>query len=123
MWYRPPEILLGDNEYGAPCDLWSIGCIMAEMHNRRALFCGDSEIDQLHKIFRTLGTPNEEIWPRVTQLRDWHSSFPNWIAKDYNEIVPNMDKDALDLLKKLFIYDPTKRITAREALQHPFLRD
>lgn len=66
LWYRAPELLLGSTEYSTPIDIWSIGCIFAEMVTKRPLFTGDSEVDQLYRIFRVLGTPNEEIWPGVT---------------------------------------------------------
>ena len=67
LWYRAPEILLGSNKYSCPVDIWSIGCIFAEMANKRPLFQGDSEIDQLFRIFRVLRTPNEEIWPGINR--------------------------------------------------------
>ena len=78
LWYRAPEILLGANEYSTPIDMWSVGCIMAELVKRSPLFLGDSEIDQLYKIFRTLGTPGEEEWPGISELKDYKSTFPKW---------------------------------------------
>ena len=71
LWYRAPEVLLGSPKYSCPIDIWSIGTIFAEMVNRRPLFQGDSEIDQLFRIFRVLRTPTEELWPGVTQLPDF----------------------------------------------------
>lgn len=65
---------------------------------RRALFPGDSEIDQLFRIFRTLGTPDETIWPGVSQLRDYKSMFPRWEPCDLDEVVPTLDAEAKDLL-------------------------
>ena len=76
LWYRAPELLLGQQKYSASVDMWSVGCIMAELSSRRALFPGDSEIDQLFKIFRVLGTPDEASWPGVTSLPDYQSFFP-----------------------------------------------
>lgn len=67
------------------------------MATRRALFPGDSEIDQLFKIFRTLGTPDETIWPGVSQLPDYKSMFPKWDSRDLDEVVPNFDTNARDL--------------------------
>ncbi|CAN6442564.1 unnamed protein product [Victoria cruziana] len=81
LWYRAPEILLGSRHYSTPVDVWSVGCIFAEMVNRRPLFPGDSEIDELFKIFRVLGTPTEETWPGVTSLPDYKTSFPKWAPK------------------------------------------
>ena len=71
LWYRAPEVLLGSPKYSCPIDIWSIGTIYAEMVNRRPLFQGDSEIDQLFRIFRVLKTPTEDLWPGVTQLPDF----------------------------------------------------
>lgn len=81
LWYRAPEILLGTKFYGTGVDIWSLGCIFAEMINRgQTPFQGDSEIDQLFKIFRVLGTPDEECWPGVRQLPDYKTFFPKWEA-------------------------------------------
>jgi len=71
LWYRAPEILLGASKYSCPVDIWSIGCIFAEMANKRPLFQGDSEIDQLFRIFRVLKTPTEDLWPGVSSLPDY----------------------------------------------------
>ncbi|KAL2714882.1 cyclin-dependent kinase 2-like [Vespula squamosa] len=120
LWYRAPEILLGTKLYSSAVDIWSLGCIFAEMATRRALFPGDSEIDQLFRIFRTLGTPDETIWPGVSQLRDYKSMFPRWEPCDLDEVVPSLDAEAKDLLMKLLIYDPNERITARKGLNHPY---
>ncbi|XP_043461853.1 cyclin-dependent kinase 2-like [Leptopilina heterotoma] len=123
LWYRPPEILLGTKLYSTAVDIWSLGCIFAEMATKRALFPGDSEIDQLFRIFRTLGTPDETVWPGVSQLPDYKSMFPRWDARSLDEVVSNFDDDAKDLLKKLLAYDPNQRITAMMALRHPFFKN
>ncbi|XP_034937551.1 cyclin-dependent kinase 2 [Chelonus insularis] len=123
LWYRAPEILLGTKLYSHAVDIWSLGCIFAEMATRRALFPGDSEIDQLFRIFRTLGTPDETIWPGVSQLQDYKSMFPQWDARSLNEVVPNVTDDARDLLSKLLTYDPSQRITALNALNHSYFKD
>ncbi|XP_033339442.1 cyclin-dependent kinase 2 [Megalopta genalis] len=120
LWYRAPEILLGTKLYSNAVDVWSLGCIFAEMATRRALFPGDSEIDQLFRIFRTLGTPDESIWPGVSQLPDYTSMFPRWEPKCLDEVVPSFEPDAKDLLLKLLIYDPNQRITAKKGLNHPY---
>ncbi|NXY62405.1 CDK3 kinase, partial [Callaeas wilsoni] len=120
LWYRAPEILLGCRYYSTPVDIWSIGCIFAEMMTRKALFPGDSEIDQLFQIFRTLGTPTEVTWPGVTQLPDYKGSFPRWPRKEMKDIVPNLDRDGRDLLTQLLLYDPSKRISAKAALNHQY---
>ncbi|XP_019462477.1 PREDICTED: cell division control protein 2 homolog 2 isoform X2 [Lupinus angustifolius] len=123
LWYRAPEILLGSRHYSTPVDVWSVGCIFAEMINQRPLFPGDSEIDELFKIFRIMGTPNEETWPGVTSLPDFKSAFPKWSAKDLATLVPNLEPAGLDLLKSMLCLDPSKRITARSALEHEYFKD
>jgi serine/threonine protein kinase len=123
LWYRAPEVLLGEKHYSTPVDIWSIGCIFAEMIRRKALFPGDSEIDQLFKIFQVLGTPNEEIWPGVTKLPDFKPSFPQWPTIDITLRVPGIDPAGLDLLKQMVCYEPSKRISARDALRHPYFKD
>lgn len=96
--YRSPEILLGSRYYGPAVDIWSIGCIFAEMSTKRALFPGDSEIDQLFRIFRTLGTPDENVWPGVSRLPDYKSSFPQWNRQDLSKCLPTMEPEGIDLL-------------------------
>ncbi|XP_044003059.1 cyclin-dependent kinase 2 isoform X1 [Aphidius gifuensis] len=123
LWYRAPEILLGTKLYSSAVDIWSLGCIFSEMATKRALFPGDSEIDQLFRIFRTLGTPDETTWPGVSQLPDYKSMFPQWDRMNLKEVVPNFDDDARDLFSKLLTYDPSTRITAMGALNHPYFKD
>ena len=77
LWYRAPEVLLGATHYGLGVDMWSVGCIFAELARKTPLFPGDSELQQLLNIFKLLGTPSEEQWPGVSRLRDWHD-FPQW---------------------------------------------
>ena len=96
---------------------------LAEMSNHQALFAGDSEIDQLHKIFFSLGTPDEASWPGVSQLPDWRDSFPAWQRKDMRALCPNLGADGLDLLEGMLRYDPAARVTAADALAHPFFDD
>lgn len=123
LWYRAPEILLGCKKYSTAIDIWSAGCIFAEMATGRPLFPGDSEIDELHKVFRALGTPNETVWPGVTKLPDFSSRFPGWQAQPLARVVPGLDAQGLDLLSQMLVLDPSKRITALEALQHPYFHD
>ncbi|KAJ6811333.1 cell division control protein 2-like protein A [Iris pallida] len=123
LWYRAPEILLGSRQYSTPVDIWSVGCIFAEMANQRPLFPGDSEIDELFKIFRVMGTPNEDTWPGVSSLPDFKSAFPKWPAKDLATVVPSLEAAGIDLLSKMLRLEPSKRITARQALEHEYFKD
>ncbi|RWS09185.1 cyclin-dependent kinase 2-like protein, partial [Dinothrombium tinctorium] len=90
---------------------------------KRALFPGDSEIDQLFRIFRTLGTPDEIVWPGVSHYPDYKSSFPQWSKQELSKCIPIMDPDAIDLLTKLLTYDPAVRIAAKNALNHRYFKD
>ena len=114
--------MLGSPLYGPAVDIWSIGCIFTEMATNRALFPGDSEIDQLFRIFRTLGTPNESIWEGVSRLPDFKATFPQWQRQDLEKFMPACP-EGLDLLNKLLVYDPNRRISAKEALNHRYFKD
>ena len=123
LWYRAPEILLGAKQYSCPVDMWSIGTIIPEMVTGHPMFPGDSEIDEIFKIFRLLGTPNETLWQGVSQLPDFKTNFPKWQPKPLREAVPQTDRlnDAgLDLVKQMLLYTPQARITAKDALDHPY---
>ncbi|KAK3691465.1 Cyclin-dependent kinase catalytic subunit [Vermiconidia calcicola] len=128
LWYRAPEILLGGRQYSTGVDMWSIGCIFAEMATRKPLFPGDSEIDEIFKIFRILGTPGEADWPGVTSFPDFKSSFPKWERKPEDELV-NVDgikvlgEEGLNLLESLLVYDPAGRISAKQACHHAYFLD
>ena len=95
---------------------------MVELYTGRPLFPGDSEIDQIFRIFQRLGTPNERIWPGVSALPDFQPSFPQWPAfpNAIEQLVPNADHDTLDLMQRMLCYDPAARISAKDALQHPY---
>lgn len=121
LWYRAPEVLLGGN-YTHQVDMWSVGCIFAELFQGRPLFHADCEIHQLIKIFEMLGVPHEGIWPGVTRLPNWHE-YPNFRPGKLKETMMEFmggDASALDLLSKMLHYDPAQRIHASEALQHPY---
>lgn len=131
LWYRAPELLLGAQEYSTAVDMWSVGCIMAELLTNKPLFDGKSEVEQLDKIFRTLGTPNDKIWPEYSQLPGFKFNF---VQQPYNQLhkkfprasftgSPALSESGLDLLSRLLTYNPEMRITAEEALDHPWFRE
>ena len=119
LWYRAPEVLLGSTHYSTPVDMWSVGCIFAELARKQPLFPGDSEVQQLLHIFKLLGTPNEQVWPGVTSLKDWHA-FPQWKPQELSKFYPELDTQGIDLMKKMLRYAPADRITAKDALLHPY---
>ncbi|KAL3204470.1 hypothetical protein MRX96_011479 [Rhipicephalus microplus] len=121
LWYRAPEILLGASRYSTPVDVWSIGCIFFELITGKTLFRGDSEIDQLFRIFRVLGTPTGDTWPAVMQLPNYKPTFPMWRKNIVADLLPEVDCEAVDLLQKMLIYSPGERISAKGAAAHPYL--
>jgi serine/threonine protein kinase len=120
LWYRAPEILLGCVEYSTPVDIWSVGCILAELCLKKPFFQGDYDIDQLFKIFKILGTPDKDSWPEITSMPHYKDTFPKWSAKKLQDVLPNLDTNGIDLLAKMLCYDPNKRITAKQALLHVY---
>ncbi|XP_038884698.1 cyclin-dependent kinase G-2 isoform X2 [Benincasa hispida] len=131
LWYRAPELLLGERQYSTAVDMWSLGCIMAELLSKEPLFNGKTEVEQLDKIFRTLGTPNETIWPRFSKLPGVRVNFVkhqfNLLRKKFPAASftgsPVLSDSGFDLLSKLLTYDPQKRISAEEALDHEWFRE
>jgi serine/threonine protein kinase len=125
LWYRAPELLLGATRYCGPVDVWSVGCIFAEMTSGYALFPGRSDIDQLLKIFQRRGTPTAEMYPGCIRLPHYNPEFPKWRPRPITDIVDLSSfgvnqHHAADLLEQLLQYDPDKRIMCRQALEHPF---
>jgi cyclin-dependent kinase len=120
LWYRAPDVLMGSRKYSTPVDIWSVGCIFAEMINGKSLVPGSTEQDQLQKIFKVLGTPTAETWPTVSELPDWDPSFQLVQAMPWKNIVPNLDDAGMDLLAKMLEFDPNSRVAAKAALQHSY---
>jgi len=123
LWYRAPDVLMGSRKYSTPVDIWSVGCIFAEMVNGRPLFPGTSEQDQLNKIFKTLGTPNKKTWPSVTELPEYKETFTNYPAQNLKKIVRRLDNVGIELLSRMLQFDPNKRISAENAMKHPYFKD
>ena len=138
LWYRAPEVLLGTT-YATPVDIWSIGCIFAELFTRKPLFPGQYEVDQLAKIFEMLGTPSESEWPEDSAVL--RNNFVYSRPRSVVDLVPEIDplaKDLIEVIGCFFIFiltyliqsfqrmlrfDPKKRITAHEALEHPYFSE
>lgn len=126
LWYRAPDILMASRRYSTPVDMWSIGCIFAEMVLGRPLFSGVSEADQLDKIFRLLGTVRVRDYPGIEELPEYSPDvLPQYPPPrgGIGSLVPTLDASGVDLLNKMLQYDPSKRITAQGALEHPFFFD
>lgn len=97
--------------------------IYAEMASGMPLCPGDSEIDQIFKIFRLLGTPTPHSWPGLSQMPDFKPTFPQWRPQSLPDVLPEMDGRALHLLAAMLVYEPSKRISAKSALLHPYFAD
>lgn len=118
LWYRPPEILLG-GKYDFSADMWSVGVIMAEMILGEHLFPGDSEIDELFRIFRVLGTPSADNWADGTTLPYFQSTLPRWKPQSWLKVFKcDQYNAAMHLVRNLLQLDPQKRFTAKQALNY-----
>ncbi|XP_022987955.1 cyclin-dependent kinase D-3-like [Cucurbita maxima] len=118
-WYRAPELLFGTKQYGSAVDVWAAACIFAELLLRRPFLQGSSDIDQLGKIFAAFGTPTPSQWPDILYLPDY-VEFQYVPAPPLRSFFPMASDDTLDLLSKMFAYDPTSRITIQQALEHRY---
>ncbi|KAF2022188.1 Pkinase-domain-containing protein [Aaosphaeria arxii CBS 175.79] len=123
LWYRAPDVLLGSRTYNTSIDIWSAGCIMAEMYTGRPLFPGTTNEDQLQKIFRLMGTPSERSWPGISQLPEYKGNFHVFATQDLRLILPQVDQVGLNLLNSMLQLRPEMRITAQAALNHPWFND
>ncbi|XP_047278158.1 cyclin-dependent kinase 18 isoform X1 [Homo sapiens] len=104
LWYRPPDVLLGSTEYSTPIDMWGVGCIHYEMATGRPLFPGSTVKEELHLIFRLLGTPTEETWPGVTAFSEFRTySFPCYLPQPLINHAPRLDTDGIHLLSSLLL--------------------
>jgi len=120
LWYRAPDVLMGSRKYSTPIDMWSAGCIFAEMATGRPLFPGSSVNDQLMRIFKIMGTPSEESWPGISELADYKPDFPVYPQQALPNIVHGLDDKGLNLLSRMLQYDPNQRISAAAAMKHPY---
>lgn len=134
LWYRPPELLFGETVYGPAVDMWSIGCILGELITKDAILQGQGELDQIDKIFKLVGAPNETNWPNFDKLPS--SGILRWkTLKDENELSRRfpvnspssghtfLDGNGFDLLKKLLILNPERRISADDAVEHKYFKE
>ncbi|KAG7018642.1 putative serine/threonine-protein kinase [Cucurbita argyrosperma subsp. argyrosperma] len=120
LWYRPPELLLGATDYGVGVDLWSAGCILAELLAGKPIMPGRTEVEQLHKIFKLCGSPTDEYWkksrlPHATIFKPQHS-YKRCISETFKDFPPS----SLPLIETLLAIDPDERLTPTAALHSEF---
>ncbi|KRY65528.1 Cyclin-dependent kinase 11B, partial [Trichinella pseudospiralis] len=125
LWYRAPELLLGIKEYSTSIDVWSVGCIFGEFLTLKPLFAGKSEIEQMNKIFKMLGSPSEAIWPGYSSLpgvrRLTFAEYPfSSLRKHFGA---TLSDKGFDLMNKLLTYDPKARISALDAMAHEWFKE
>uniref|UniRef100_A0A4W5PIX0 mitogen-activated protein kinase n=1 Tax=Hucho hucho TaxID=62062 RepID=A0A4W5PIX0_9TELE len=121
-WYRAPEIMLNWMHYNMTVDIWSVGCIMAELLTGRTLFPGTDHIDQLKLIMLLIGTPGPELLMKISSVpaRNYINSLPQMPKRNFSDVFIGANPQAVDLLEKMLVLDTDKRITAAEALAHPY---
>ena len=123
LWYRPPELLLGATMYGPAIDMWSAGCIFAELLLRKPILPGKNEFEQIDLIFKLLGTPDETTWPGCKSLQYYDMILSQTSRKyqsRFEEKFATLDPTAKDLLRKLLAMDPNNRLSADDALDHEY---
>lgn len=118
-WYRSPELLYGAKEYSYAVDIWAVGCIFAELMLRTPFVAGDTDIEQLTKIFQALGTPTEADWPGMSSLSDY-IAFKTYPKAPLRQYFTAAGTDSLNLLQQMLVYDPNRRWTAEECLGHSY---
>ncbi|ORY35019.1 mitogen-activated protein kinase [Naematelia encephala] len=122
-WYRAPEVMLSFQEYTKAIDIWSIGCILAEMINGKPLFPGADYHDQLGLILEVLGTPNMDDFNEITseKSREYIRTLPLTRRRDFAILCPKASPKALDFLRKTLTFSPSRRMTVEQCLEHTYL--
>lgn len=121
LWYRPPDVLLGNTDYDHSIDMWGVGCIFFEMASGRTFFPGSSVQQQLYLIFSCLGTPNKYLWPEILDNSQYKRyNFPPFKPEKLIHRAPRLDTDGMALLWKFLKYRPSERISCDQARQDAF---
>ncbi|KAK4411028.1 Cell division control protein 2 [Sesamum angolense] len=118
--FMAPELLMNSTDYSYETDIWSVGCIFAQMLTGMPLFDGSTVLHILAKAFRYLGIPTEEMWPGVTAMYPLLPYHKNSDGQELREMLPDLEPEGFDLLLKMLCVAPGRRITAKAALKHPY---
>jgi len=123
-WYRAPEVMCSCSDYDVKIDVWSVGCILAELHGRKPLFPGDDYIKQMNLIFGVLGTPTEDDYEFISNDKalDYIKGLKKKDPVPFKDIYPKANPHALDLMQKMLTFNPNKRISVTEALSHEYFK-
>lgn len=121
-WYRPPEMLLGAIAYTTAADMWSVGAVFAEMFLRVPFFAADNDFQQIELVFKALGTPDEDEWPQIKELPGFFE-FQKTPGTPLEGLFTAASDDALSLMRRLLTFNPLRRITCRQALNHEYFRN
>lgn len=123
-WYRPPECLMTDGYYNHKMDYWGVGCVYFEMLALFPLFPGNNEMDQIHKIHNILGTPDKALLDKFAKVAShMEFDFEEKEGTGIEKLLPNASPDVMDVISKLILYDQANRMSASQALKHPYFRD
>ncbi|KAJ2722436.1 TFIIH complex serine/threonine-protein kinase subunit kin28 [Coemansia sp. Benny D115] len=119
LWYRAPELLLGATNYTGAIDIWAMGCIFAELLLRAPYMPSESDLEQLTTIFKARGTPSEEDWPGMTKL-PFGFKFEKYPRPQFSDLFRGASEDALALMNAMLAFNPSSRVSAADALKHPY---
>jgi mitogen-activated protein kinase 1/3 len=124
-WYRAPELLLASDEYTAAIDMWSAGCLLAELYSRKPIFPGRDVKNQIEVICQIVGKPTSEEMKEIPnrRAREFLTSLPDFPKADLRQLLPDACPQAIDLITKLLEFDPRNRLSANAALEHPFVAE
>uniref|UniRef100_A0A8C6UA17 cyclin-dependent kinase n=1 Tax=Neogobius melanostomus TaxID=47308 RepID=A0A8C6UA17_9GOBI len=123
LWYRPPDILLGSTDYSTHIDMWGVGCIFYEMATGRPLFPGSTVEEELHFIFKLLGTPTEHSWPGIGANEEFVAyNYPQYRGERLSNHTPRLSSEGVELLSKFLQFEGKKRVSADEAMSHAYFR-
>lgn len=121
LWYRPPDILLGSTDYSTHIDMWGVGCIFYEMATGRPLFPGSTVEEELHFIFKLLGTPTEQSWPGISSNEEFVTyNYPQYRADTLSNHTPRLSSEGVELLSEFLQFEGKKRISADDSMNHRY---